>query len=77
MTSKKQTTGISISQDEDLTKLVIVVSTETAKNVFYKVILPVATSGILWFAHNQPIAEGQPPTSHQQTPAIPEQVHRS
>jgi hypothetical protein len=73
--NKKQSTGFSFSQDGDLTKLVIVVSTETAKNVFYKVILPAVTSGILWLAHNQPIAEGQPPNRHQQTPAIPEQVH--
>jgi hypothetical protein len=77
MTSKKQTTGISISQDENLTKLVIIAPTKTVKNVFYKVILPAVTNGILWLAHNQPIAEGQPPNSHQQTPAIPEQVHRS
>jgi hypothetical protein len=61
MTTKSQSTGISLSQDDDLTKLVIVVRTKTAKNVFCKVILPAATSCILWFAHNQPIAEGQKP----------------
>ncbi|NJM49433.1 MAG: hypothetical protein HC860_27320 [Alkalinema sp. RU_4_3] len=77
MTQGNRRSRFSFSQDEDFTELVIIAPTKTVKNVFYKVILPAITSGMLWLAHNQPIAEGQQPNSHQQTPAIPEQVHRS
>jgi hypothetical protein len=56
----KQSIGLIFSQNDDFTKLAIVLPTQTAKNIFYWIILPAISSSLVWFSGVLPIAEGHP-----------------
>jgi hypothetical protein len=57
---ENQQVGFIFRQDRNLTKLAIVLPTQTAKNVFYWIILPAISSSLVWFSGVLPIAEGHP-----------------
>jgi hypothetical protein len=56
----KQSIGLIFSQNDDFTKLAIVLPTQTAKNILYWIILPAISSSLVCFSGVLPTAEGHP-----------------
>jgi hypothetical protein len=71
MSNKNQQVGFIFSQTDDLTKLAIVVPTQTAKAIFHWAILPLISSSLIWATGILPTANSQQQPHH---PPRPEQT---
>jgi hypothetical protein len=74
MSTKTQQVGLIFSQNDDLTKLAIVLPTQDVKKIVHWII-PVIGSSLIWFSGVLPTAPSQPhhpaqPSTEQPKPAL-------